>query len=100
MGWGGFRKIGYTMNYNDLDAKQKKQVQKDSGYSATQLEEEDPYLVEDYEIDDYLVDDFADIYGIDPPARYYLDDEKIVQDMIMDMTSIELDGSTYWFHAW
>lgn len=89
-------------NYSDFEPEQQEQIENESGYSREQLKTEDPLLIPENQIEDFLVDEFCEAYevGSEQQIRFYLDEEKIVRDMKMDYTLIEIDNDEYWFRAW
>ena len=88
------------MNYTDLTKAQQKQVVNDSGYSKEQWTSNDETLIPENELDEYLLDLFYDIYDIPDNIQTYIDDDRVIYDLKMDYSEVDIDGETHYFRAW
>lgn len=85
--------------FTELSKKEQQKVVSETSYDLESLKINDLPLIPESEIDEYLVDQFFDAYSVNANVAFYLDNERIAQDMKMDYTSVELDGQTYYFEA-
>ena len=91
------------MNYSELTKKQKKQVIEESGYSAEDLESEDPYFIPCFEFETYTQELAEDIGAIGKDSRWpinCIDWEQASLELKMDYSEVEIDGQSYYFRAW
>ena len=91
------------MYLEDMSEEQRAQVIADSGYSEEQLKEENPCFIAEYDFEDYARELAEDIGAVNDDNQWpltHIDWKSASEELEMDYSSIDLDGTTYLFRAW
>jgi antirestriction protein len=80
----------------------KKALWEDAGYAIEDVSENEPTMIPAYDFIEYTQELAEDIGAIDRDAKwpvYCIDWERAARELKMDYTSVQVNGTTYYFRA-